>query len=314
MAKKHRRLDEHKRLVKVRSCGDARAMTNNNGPARPISKKTSITKSKSAKIRGRSAGSKKIAAGSTVSPSNKQGTLNNAGRAGSSRQRSGSVKPSKRKAAASLSDSEISDDENWAVSDDEGDVLMEDEPRTTRKTRESLSQETNSLVTKMFDIRRETLTCPKPDCDAEVMLILNGCNHLGPMAKCNKCARKISGWQLANLLGITPHHPTTATEQPTEGPLQALKAANTALQKTNQEQAKKIENLQKTNTRMLNEMSLLRAQVSELTKLIKEKHSKGAPQQETVEVEEPVEMDTTEEVQETPFQTTEEPREARAPS
>ena len=140
-----------------------------------------------------------------------------------------------------------------------------------------MKEETINLITKMFNIRRYMLACPKPDCDAEGMLPLNGKNHVGSKAKCTKCSRKTSGWQLASLLGITPDSPSTPIKQPAIDPLEALKEANGALQKTNQEQAKQISTLQKTNTRLLNEISFLRAQVTELTKLITGKHSKETP-------------------------------------
>ena len=117
----------------------------------------------------------------------------------------------------------------------------------------------------MFDIRRDMLSCPKSDCDAEGMLTLNGKNHVGPMEKCTKCSRKTSGWQLASLLEITPDSPSTPIKQLAIDQLEALEEANTTRKKTNQEQAKQISTLQKTNTRLLNEMSLLRAQVTELT-------------------------------------------------
>lgn len=80
--------------------------------------------------------------------------------------------------------------------------------------------------------------------------------------------QKTSGCRLASFLGITPESSSARIGSPAVDPLEALKAMNGELQKANQEQAKQIEYLQKTNTRPLNEMSLLRARVTELTKLI----------------------------------------------
>ena len=191
---------------------------------------------------------------------------------------------------------------------------MKEEPRNIHKTRASMTKETISLVTKMFTTRREMIACPKLDCRAERTLSLNGKNHVGPIVKCSNCSRKTSEWQLANLLGITPDPPNTAKELPSIDPLEALKETNAVLQKANQEQAKQIENLQKTNTRLVDEISLLRAQVTELTKLIKGNHQKETPQAEPADPDGPEEMDTGEDTQETPEKQTVEPRETRAPS
>ena len=220
----------------------------------------------------------------------------------------------KRISGDSSSESERSDDESWAVSDGEGSTIMREEPRNTRKTRASMKEETISLVMKMLNIRRDMFACPKPNRDAQRMLTLNRMKHVGPMAKCSKCSRKKSGWQLVSLLGITPDSPSTPIEQSAVEPLEAVKAANAALQKTNQETAKQIGTLQKTNTQLLNEMRLLRAQVTELTKLIKGKHFEETPQAEPVDLDGPEEMDTGEDIQETPEKRTVEPHETRAPS
>ena len=115
-----------------------------------------------------------------------------------------------------------------------------------------MTEETASLVTKMFDIRREMIACPKSDCGAEGTITLNGRNQVGPMVKCGKCSRKTSGWQIASLLGIPPDSPSTTIEAPATDRVEALKETNAALKKANKEQAKQIEKLQKTNTRLLN--------------------------------------------------------------
>ena len=232
MAQKRRSLDEHKRCVKARHSRDAGAMTTSYGPSRPISKKSALTKSKSTKIRDRSDRRKFISADSTGS---KEGTTSSAGRAGSSLQRAGSVKPSIKKAAGSSSDSERSDDEDWAASDSDVEAIIREEPKKTRKTRGSMTEENIGLVTKMFDIRREMTACTKTDCDAQGILTLNGRNHMEPMLKLSKCSRKTSEWQLASLLGVIPDSSSTPIEPPATDPLEAFKAANTAMQKTNQE-------------------------------------------------------------------------------
>lgn len=77
-------------------------MTTKNGHSRPISKKSNLTRNKTAKIRGRSSGSKLIYAYSTVSLWKKQGTSNSAARSGGSRQREGSAKMSKQHSTDTL--------------------------------------------------------------------------------------------------------------------------------------------------------------------------------------------------------------------
>ena len=108
---------------------------------------------------------------------------------------------------------------------------MKEDPKSIRKVQSSMSEETLSLFTKVLDIRREIIACPKSDCDAEGSLILSGKNQVGSMAKFVKCCRKTSGWKLANLVGITPKSLSTPKEPPAINPLKAPKATNTALQK-----------------------------------------------------------------------------------
>lgn len=72
------------------------------------------------------------------------------------------------------------------------------------------------------------------------------------------------------------------------------------MQKTNQEQVKQIENLQKTNTRLVNEMSFLRAQATELIKLIKGNHQTATPQAELADPDSIEEMGTRKDTPETP--------------
>ena len=150
-----------------------------------------------------------------------------------------------------------------------------------------MTEETISLVTKMFDIRREMIACTRTDCDAQRILTVNGRNHMEPIVNLSKWSRKTSGWQLASLSGIPPDSSSTPIEPPAIDPLEAIKADNTAPQRINQEQAEQIENLQKTNTRLLNAMSQLRAQVTELTKLMKGHNLKELSHLETVELDGP---------------------------
>ena len=260
VAQKRRSLDEHKRCVKARHCGEFHAMAGGNNIARTVSRKSGLVKSKSAKMRGRSVPSKTgVAEGAIRKTAKQTGALTSARIAAApSAKKAGSSKSP----AKDTSDSE-QEDKDWAASDGEQMEVVPDDPPVTRKSRTSMPDATIELVTKTFEIRRENIACPKEDCGATGTLSHNGMNHVGPMAKCTKCTRKTSGWKLAGLCGITPDSETVEEPAP-EDPIATLKAANQALRKANAEQAKQIEALQATNSRILNEMSGLRAQIAKL--------------------------------------------------
>ena len=79
-----RSLDEHKRCVKARHCGEFRAMAGGKNFARTVSRKSGLVKSKSANMRGRSVPARTgVAEGAIRKTAKQAGKLTTARSAGS---------------------------------------------------------------------------------------------------------------------------------------------------------------------------------------------------------------------------------------